>query len=63
MKWLLAIPHLIIAYLLTRSRNWWVHRLFSILFTKTYPEGLFRFALGAYRWQHNVYSVLGPVAR
>ena len=54
-KWLLAIPHLIIVYflilalLLVTFIAW-----FAILFTKKYPEGLFKFAVGVQRWSVNV---------
>lgn len=50
-KWLLIIPHVIvlclvlIAYMVTAIIAW-----FAILFTGRYPEGLFRFAVGATRW-------------
>lgn len=54
-KWLLAIPHLIILVflafgaLLAMLAAW-----FSILFTKRYPESLFRFVVGVNRWQLRV---------
>ena len=54
-KWLLAIPHFIIlyvlalvAYLLT------VVAWFAILFTGRFPQGLFNFVVGVYRWNANV---------
>jgi hypothetical protein len=59
-KWLLAIPHFIILYLL-----YYVVALiafiafFAILFTKKYPEGLFKFVLGVYRWGLNVGAYAG----
>jgi hypothetical protein len=50
-KWLLAIPNLIVAaivllvaYLVT------IIAFFSILFTKKYPESMFNFVVGALRW-------------
>lgn len=60
-KWLLIIPHLIVlyllgvAYLVTVVIAW-----FAILFTGRYPEGLFRFAVGVFRWSMriNVYMYL-----
>lgn len=55
-KWLLAIPHLIILYAL--NAVWQVISLiafFAILFTRQYPEGLFKFNTGIMRWQANVY--------
>ncbi|MEX0751142.1 MAG: DUF4389 domain-containing protein [Dehalococcoidia bacterium] len=53
-KWLLAIPHLIILYFLQIA--WSIVTLiavFAILFTEKYPEGLFKFAVGYRRWQLN----------
>ncbi|MEX0682780.1 MAG: DUF4389 domain-containing protein [Dehalococcoidia bacterium] len=59
-KWLLAIPHLIILYAL------WlvvyviiVIAFFTILFTKKYPRGLFDFVVGVLRWQANVTAYVG----
>jgi hypothetical protein len=54
-KWLLVIPHLIILYLLTLVASvitfvaW-----FAILFTGRYPQGLFNFVVGYYRWDANI---------
>ena len=54
-KWLLAIPHFIILVflgigaLLALFAAW-----FAILFTKRYPESLFRFVVGVNRWQLRV---------
>lgn len=54
-KWLLAIPHLVIVYFLVAALGlvtfiaW-----FAILFTKKYPDGLFKFAVGVQRWSINV---------
>lgn len=54
-KFLLAIPHLLILYALNAVFSivtfiaW-----FAILFTKTYPAGLFKFAVGVERWRYNV---------
>jgi len=54
-KWLLAIPHLLILYALSGVASvitfvaW-----FAILFTKRYPRGLFDFVVNIYRWQANV---------
>lgn len=50
-KWLLAIPHYIVLFVLTIAAvivviiAW-----FAILFTGVYPEGLFRFVVGVMRW-------------
>jgi hypothetical protein len=54
-KWLLAIPHIIIVYFLFIGAflalfvAW-----FAILFTKRFPESLFRFVVGVSRWQLRV---------
>jgi len=54
-KWLLAIPHLIILYFLGIAYNVvTLIALFAILFTTKYPQGLFKFAVGYRRWQLNV---------
>lgn len=54
-KWLLAIPHFIVlyilglvAYLLT------VVAWFAILFSGRYPQALFNFVVGVLRWSANV---------
>lgn len=54
-KWLLVLPNaivllllLLVAYLVTFVA--W----FAILFTKKYPESLFRFVVGVLRWQQRV---------
>jgi hypothetical protein len=54
-KWLLVIPNFIIlyalalvAYLIT------VVAWFAILFSGRYPQGLFNFVVGFYRWDANV---------
>ncbi len=60
-KWLLVLPNALVAVLLLLVAEivtfiaW-----FAILFTKQYPESLFRFVVGALRWQHraNAYSNL-----
>ena len=54
-KWLLAIPHYIVLYVLylalsvTSFIAW-----FAILFTGRYPRGLWDFAMMVYRWNANV---------
>ena len=60
-KWLLIIPHIIVLYLLLLA--WMVTVViawFAILFTGRYPEGLFNFAVGVFRWSMriNVYYYL-----
>jgi hypothetical protein len=58
-KFFLAIPHLLILYALSAVLSivtfvaW-----FAILFTKKYPDGLFKFAVGAQRWTNNVSAYL-----
>jgi len=54
-KWLLAIPHYVVLFFL------WIGALFAIafawfaiLFTATYPKGLFRYVVGVLRWQNRV---------
>jgi len=59
-KWLLAIPHVIILYALLIA--WEVVTFiafFAILFTKRYPEELFKFAVNVSRWQANVGAYAG----
>ena len=54
-KWLLAIPHYIVLFFLfialffTVLVSW-----FAILFTGRYPDGLFSFAEGVFRWTNRV---------
>lgn len=56
-KWLLAIPHFIIIYVLNYAVQvvafiaW-----FAILFTGRYPEGMFNFVTGVMRWTYRVYA-------
>jgi hypothetical protein len=54
-KWLLAIPHLIILYaLMAVAEIITVIAWFAILFTGRYPKGMFDFVVGILRWDHNV---------
>lgn len=58
-KWLFAIPQLIVVYLLTIVAEiltflaW-----FAVLITGRYPKSFFEFTSGALRWQANVYAYL-----
>jgi hypothetical protein len=59
LKWLFIIPHLIVLYLLNAARSVCVFiAFFSVLFTKTYPRGLFDFVVGVDRWSFRVYSYM-----
>jgi hypothetical protein len=54
-KWLLAVPHIIIlSFLYVGLFLALVAAWFAILFTKRFPESLFRFAVGVYRWNLRV---------
>jgi hypothetical protein len=60
-KWLLAIPHFIIVYLLQTVNSVMVFiAFFAILFTKKWPRGMFDFSVQIQRWTANVlaYSML-----
>jgi len=53
-KWILAIPHFIIVYLLLLVAGVLQFiAFFSILFTKKWPRGLFDFTVQIYRWTSN----------
>ncbi|HZP26841.1 MAG TPA: DUF4389 domain-containing protein [Dehalococcoidia bacterium] len=59
-KWLLAIPHFIILYVLSSLISVVTFiAFFAILFTKRYPKGLFDIMVGVYRWQANVGAYIG----
>jgi hypothetical protein len=54
-KWLLAIPHFLIIYVLGLLLYIvTIIAFFAILFTQKYPQGLFNFAVGVMRWQANL---------
>lgn len=54
-KWLLAIPHLIVLYVLSLVANvLTLIALIALLFTGRYPQGIFDFVLGVNRWNYRV---------
>lgn len=54
-KWILAIPHYLILYAFNIAFEVIsLIALFAILFTKSYPKGLFDFAVNMTRWRMNV---------
>jgi hypothetical protein len=58
-KWLFAIPQLIVIYLLGLIMNVMVFiAFFAILFTKKWPRGMFDFAVQIQRWTLNVTTYL-----
>jgi hypothetical protein len=58
-KWILAIPHLAILYVLTLVVYVIIIiAFFSILFTKKYPKGMHDFVVNFTRWQANVYAYI-----
>ncbi|MGE0135629.1 MAG: DUF4389 domain-containing protein [Dehalococcoidia bacterium] len=56
-RWLLAIPHLLITNVLNNlSTVITLLALFAILFTRKYPESLFKLQVGIQRWSLNVWA-------
>jgi len=54
-KWLLAIPHYIVFFVLSIATLFVVIiSWFAILFTGRYPHALFDFVVGFFRWQNRV---------
>ena len=55
LKWLFAIPQLIVVYLLQIVLGVMVFiAFFAILFTKRWPQGMWDFAVQIERWSANV---------
>ncbi|MBI5285873.1 MAG: DUF4389 domain-containing protein [Chloroflexi bacterium] len=58
-KWLLAVPHLLILYALNAVFEVLTFiAFFAILFTARYPKGLFDFNVGIRRWYLNVFAYI-----
>jgi hypothetical protein len=54
-KWLLAIPHFVIVYLLQIVNGVMQFiAFFAVLFTKRWPRGMFDFSVQIHRWTANV---------
>ena len=54
-KWLLAIPHIIVLLFLFIAVYFaYIIAWFAILFTRRFPRGLFDFIVGVYRWNYRV---------
>jgi hypothetical protein len=55
--WLLAIPHLIVAYVLNIVLEvLWLVSFFTVLFTEQIPAGIFNFQVMVLRYQSRAYS-------
>jgi hypothetical protein len=58
-KWLLVVPHYIVLFFLGIAAGIvWVIAWFAILFTGRYPQGLFDFMTGFWRWTYRVNTYL-----
>jgi len=59
-KWLLAIPSLIVLYLLMIV-GWFVILIafFAVLITGRYPRALFDYVVGMYRWGYRAFAYVG----
>jgi hypothetical protein len=54
-KWFLAIPHyVVLLFLGIGAVGAIVIAWFAILFTGTYPQGLFNYVVGVLRWSNRV---------
>jgi len=59
-KWLLAIPHwIVLMFYALAAGVVTIIAWFAILFTARYPEGLFDFVVGFYRWEMRVIAYQG----
>ncbi|HXF51728.1 MAG TPA: DUF4389 domain-containing protein [Dehalococcoidia bacterium] len=59
-KWLLAIPHLVVLYVLQIVAQLLTFlSFFAILFTGRFPRGMFDFNVNIYRWAANVSAYVG----
>ena len=51
MKWLLLFPHYVVFFFLAIGAIFvWIIAWFAILFTGSYPRGLFDYMVGVARW-------------
>lgn len=58
-KWLLAIPHILVLIVLgIIALVIWIIAFFAILFTGSFPRGMFDFIVGVNRWSYRVNSYL-----
>jgi hypothetical protein len=56
-KWLLAIPHIIVLSVLYVAAIVVIFiAWFAILFTGQFPRGMFDFVVGVMRWNNRVYA-------
>jgi hypothetical protein len=59
-KWFLAIPHyFVLAFLFIGVVFAHLIAFFAVLFTRTYPSGLFNYIIGVYRWSWRVTAYAG----
>jgi hypothetical protein len=58
-RWLLVLPHAVIVYVLSSLSSVIIFiAFFAILFTRRYPEGLFKIAVGIQRWSQNMWAYI-----
>jgi hypothetical protein len=59
-KWLLIIPHVVVlAFVFIGVFFATIYAFFAVLFTGSYPRGVFDFITGTYRWSWRVSSYAG----